>query len=56
MDTGMLDRNGRKCVYSPGFISLYYTHRFAMQRLVNVNPTSEHSVFLRLIVSNGPGC
>jgi hypothetical protein len=27
----------------------------AMPQLVNVNPTSEHAIFLRLFVTNGGG-
>src|SRR5579871_6849292 len=27
----------------------------AMRQIVNVNPTTEHGIYLRLFVSNGPG-
>jgi len=26
-----------------------------MRQIVNVNPTTEHGIYLRLFVSNGPG-
>jgi hypothetical protein len=28
----------------------------AMRQMVNINPTSEHKLYLRLFVTNGGGC
>jgi hypothetical protein len=36
-------------------VSTLYLSRPTMRQLINVNPTSMHAIYLRLVVSNGAG-
>jgi hypothetical protein len=38
-----------------GALATFIIRVFTMRQLININPTSMHGIYLRLVVSNGAG-